>query len=95
MDTSPIRSFSAGVLLANALPHAQAAMTGSTQMTPLRGRSSGPGANAIWAGANLVGSALVSRTTAPNSVIDRRWFRAGVLVFGAWVLASEWLTDLN
>lgn len=88
-------AFASGVVLANALPHAFAAAVGATQMTPLRGRTSGPGVNAVWSGINLAAAYALSRRISPSSAQDRAWFKAGIVTFSTWVLLSEWVTDLN
>lgn len=96
METSSaLRSFAAGVVLANAAPHAFAAAVGAHQMTPLRGRGSGPSVNALWSAANLAGAYALARGIPPDSPSRRAWFKAGVAAFSAWALVSEWVTDLN
>lgn len=77
------RAFLCGVLTANSVPHAYAAAVGSTQLTPLQGRDSGPGINAVWASVNLAGAFLLASHLQPGSIRQRRWFRGGVAAFSA------------
>lgn len=59
MRSSWVRSFVAGVLVANSTPHLATAVTGRRHRTPLGGRGSGPGANAAWGGISLLAGLLL------------------------------------
>lgn len=93
--TSTALAFLTGILTANTLPHAYAAATGSIQLTPLRGRSSGPRVNGVWSAMNATAALALARRGEPNDTTERRAFAAGVAVFSAWGLLSEWVTDFN
>lgn len=100
MATSRVAAFAAGVLTANAVPHAYAATVGVTHLTPLRGRGSSPAVNALWAGLNLATAAALARrgagAAAPGGGTGgRRSFKSGVVAFSAWSLAAEWITGLQ
>ncbi|MCW4457881.1 hypothetical protein [Microbacterium sp. MPKO10] len=106
MSTSRTRSFIAGVLVANSAPHLATAVAGRQHLTPLGGRRSGPGINAIWGVLNLAGGlALLARGRSKSDVQRRagsaRWtddlpsFETGYLVFAAWMAISERLMKTN
>lgn len=95
MDKHDARAGFAGLLTANAVPHAYASVVGATHMSPLGGRASGPAANGLWAAMNVGAAAALARRSDPGSATQRRAFKAGVLAFSAWVLVSEWVTDFQ
>lgn len=95
MTRNRARAFASGVLVANALPHAYAAAVGATQLTPLRGRDSGPRVNALWSASNIALAYALSRGLRSASVADRVCFKAGVAGFSTWSLVSEWVTDFT
>lgn len=90
-----VQAFCSGVLLANAAPHAYAASVGASHLTPLRGKGSGPGVNALWSTMNVVAAIATSRSLDPRSPAQRRAFKVGIVTFSAWALLSEWVTELN
>jgi hypothetical protein len=99
VTSSRIRSFLAGVLVGNSAPHLATAITGRRHLTPLAGRDSGPGANAVWGVLNLLGGLLLlspDRHRAPA-----RWdtdlvaFETGVLALAAWMAGSERFLRIN
>jgi hypothetical protein len=90
------RSFLAGALAGNSLPHLASAITARRHLTPIAGRTSSPGVNGVWAGLNLAGACLLLRSTSTSG--EWRWtndllaFEAGVATLAAWMLGSEaWL----
>lgn len=90
MDASRIRSFFAGMLVANSAPHLATAVRRKPHLTPLRGPSSGPGVNAVWGGANLVaGLALLGLGRSGRWPRDLHDFEAGYLTFAAWMTVTE------
>lgn len=105
MPSSRIRSFIAGVLVANSAPHLATAAAGRRHLTPLGGRESGPGINAVWGALNLAGGLiLLARSqkksrSQPNEA--RRWngdlpsFETGYLAFAVWMAVSERLLKTN
>lgn len=99
MEKSQVRSFIAGILMANSAPHAATAAAGLTHLTPLAGADSGPVVNGIWSAMNVAGSVLLLRAGRNGST--RKWdddllaFEAGYLVFAAWMAASERLFSTN
>ncbi|QPZ39467.1 hypothetical protein [Paramicrobacterium chengjingii] len=106
MSTSRTRSFIAGVLVANSAPHLATAAAGRQHLTPLGGRQSGPGINAIWGALNLAaGVALLAKgrrgAGAQRGAASARWtddlpsFETGYLVFAAWMAISERLMKTN
>src|SRR5690625_7348583 len=67
---SRARAFAGGVLCANSLGHLATAAAGKEHLTPLAGRRSGPGVNAVWGLLNLGGGlAVVGVGGSPGS----RW----------------------
>lgn len=88
-----LRPFAAGVLVANAIPHAFAAVTGAPHLTPLKGRDSSPAVNAAWAGLNLAAAAALAN--GQDGQQRRRAFKAGVAAFSVWALVAEWVTDFH
>jgi hypothetical protein len=84
--------------MANSAPHLATAITKHQHLTPLAGRSSGPGINAVWAAINLAGSAVLLIAGRQRS---RRWdadlpaFETGYLAFAAWMMLSERLLAPN
>lgn len=99
MVSTRTRSVIAGVLVANSAPHLASAAAGHEHLTPLAGRRSGPGVNALWAVANLVGGlALLRRGRSPGTTrwgVELRSFEAGYLAFAAWMALSERLMPVN
>ncbi|MGP4024593.1 hypothetical protein [Actinomadura sp. 3N407] len=103
MRSSRVQSFIAGVLVANVAPHLATAVTGRRHLTPLAGRDSGPAANAVWAGLNLVaGVALLRRARqAGDAPADPRWnadlvaFETGALALAAWMAGTERFFPVN
>ncbi len=93
ITASAARAFAAGVLTANAVPHAYAALTGAEHLTPLRGRHSSPAVNAVWSGMNLAAAAALARTG--GDATERRAFKVGVAAFSAWALVAERVTDFH
>jgi len=98
MSRDNVRSFIAGVLCANRLPHLATAAAGHQHMSPLGGRASGRWANLAWGAANLAGGlALVSRPKGAG----RRWgpryqaFGYGVAAFSLWAAVAERVFPLN
>jgi hypothetical protein len=96
MVSARSRSFLAGVLAGNSLPHFASAVTARRHLTPIAGRDSGTAVNGVWAGLNLAGACLLLRSTSSSG--ERRWtadllaFEAGVVTLAAWMLGSEaWL----
>lgn len=96
MTGRSIAAFFAGVLAANAIPHAFTCATGANGMTPLAGRDSSPLVNGVWSAMNVVGSlAIMKGTLAGANPAERRSFRAGVAAFSTWVLVSERFVDFD
>ncbi|MDT0305236.1 hypothetical protein [Streptomonospora wellingtoniae] len=100
MNRRRIRSFAAGVLIANSAPHIATAISGRRHLTPLAGRDSGPAANGVWAGMNLAAGALLLRgkrrpATAARWDGDLVAFEAGYLAFALWMAGSEATMRLN
>jgi hypothetical protein len=90
MDASRVRSFFAGMLVANSAPHLATAVRGKTHLTPLRGRKSGPAVNAVWGGANLAaGLALIVMGRSGRWPRDLHDFEAGYLTFSAWMTVTD------
>lgn len=99
MSQSRMRSFVAGVLIANAAPHLATAVVRKEHLTPLAGRGSGPAVNAAWAGLNLAaGVALLGSTRRGDG---RRWgndlvaFEGGCLALAAWMAGTERFFPVN
>lgn len=97
--SSQIRSFVAGMLAANSTPHLATAVTGRRHLTPLAGRNSGPGVNALWGVANLLGGLLL--LSPDRHRVPGRWdddlvaLEAGSLAFAAWMAVTERLFPVN
>lgn len=98
IDRTSLRAFLSGVLTANSLAHLATAAAGKEHLTPLAGKHSGPFANAVWGGSNLVGGLALARSaTAPG----HRWgpeihaFGAGAATFAVWGLLSELVFENN
>lgn len=91
-------AFAAGMMCANSLPHLATAVTGRRFLTPLGGRMSSPGINAVWGAVNLVaGLALARRAGPAQSRWDSRLvaFDAGAAAFAGWMVASESVLKVN
>lgn len=94
-----MQSFVAGVLVANSAPHLATAITGRRHLTPLAGRDSGPGVNAVWAAANLLAGALLLRVARRRGA--GRWggdlvaFESGYAAFASWMAGSERVLRVN
>ncbi|WP_157570711.1 hypothetical protein [Microtetraspora malaysiensis] len=99
MKSSQIRSFVAGVLIANSAPHLATAVTGRRHFTPLAGHGSGPAVNAAWAGLNLAAGALLLWPTRRSG--GSRWggdltaFETGCVAMAAWMAGSERWFPMN
>src|SRR5690625_3342583 len=84
-----IRAFVGGLLTANSLGHLATAAAGKEHLTPLAGRRSGPGVNAVWGLLNLGGGLAVVRGGRSHG---SRWgpelhaFGAGAAVFAMWMV---------
>lgn len=65
MSSSRIRSFAAGVLIANSAPHLATAVADRRHFTPLGFKDAGAGVNALWAGLNLVAGAVLLPSRQP------------------------------
>ncbi|MEV4178418.1 hypothetical protein [Nonomuraea sp. NPDC049709] len=95
------RAFVAGMLVANSAPHLATAVTGHRHLTPVAGKTSGPGVNLVWGLANLAGGLALVRSSAragkPGDAWDGRLvaFEGGCLVFAAWMAASERFFPMN
>ena len=93
MSSSRIRSFLAGVLGGNSAPHLATAITGRRHLTPLAGRRSGPGVNALWGLVNLLGGLLLLSPDTHRSPgawdDDLIAFEGGGLALAAWMVATE------
>ncbi|HLU53918.1 MAG TPA: hypothetical protein VKZ81_00530 [Pseudonocardia sp.] len=98
MGSSRVRSFLAGLLVANSAPHLASAVAGRQHLTPLAGRTSGPAVNAAWAALNLAAGAALLRWRRPTG---SRWdrdlvsFEAGYLLFACWMAGTERLFPTN
>ncbi|GAB3446402.1 hypothetical protein GCM10027570_17690 [Streptomonospora sediminis] len=94
-----MRSFAAGVLIANSAPHLATAVRGHRHLTPLAGRDSGPVVNGIWAGMNLAAGVLLLSGKRTGSAA--RWdgdlvaFEAGYLTLALWMAGSEAALRIN
>ena len=93
-----IRAFVGGLLAANSLGHLATAAAGKEHLTPLAGRRSGPGVNAVWGLLNLGGGlAVVGIGGSPGS----RWgpelhaFGAGAASFAVWMVVSNRVLGTN
>lgn len=101
MRSTRIQSFIAGVLVANVAPHLATAVTGRRHLTPLAGRDSGPGVNAVWAGLNLVAGVALLRRARRAGDADPRWnadlvaFETGALALAAWMAGTERFFPVN
>ncbi|HEX6467995.1 MAG TPA: hypothetical protein VF069_02795 [Streptosporangiaceae bacterium] len=99
MGSSRIRSFAAGVLIANSAPHLATAVAGRRHLTPLAGRESGPGVNAAWAALNLTAGTLLllpsRRGSAARWDADLVAFGSGYLLFAAWMAGTERFFAIN
>ncbi|MUL41189.1 hypothetical protein FZ103_08345 [Streptomonospora sp. PA3] len=99
MTRRRLRSFAAGLLIANSAPHLATAASGRRHLTPLAGRDSGPVANGVWAGINLAAGVLLLRSRHRES--PARWdgdlvaFEAGYLAFALWMAGSEAALRVN
>ncbi len=93
MNSSRVRSFLSGVLVANSTPHLATAFTGRRHLTPLTGRHSGPAVNGLWGLLNLLGGLLLlspDRHRHPGTWDDDLVaFETGVLALGAWMAVTE------
>jgi hypothetical protein len=96
-----LRTFLAGVLLANSAPHLASAGAGRRHLTPLAGRDSSPAVNLAWAAANLLGGCLLLRAGGRVPRPPGRWderlpaFEAGYLAWAVWMAASEYALQTN
>jgi hypothetical protein len=94
-----IRSFLAGVLVGNSAPHLATAITGRRHLTPLAGRGSGPGVNAVWGLLNLLGGLLLLSPDGHRS--PAKWdddllaFEGGMLTLAAWMVVTERMLRTN
>lgn len=94
-EASSIRSFVAGVLVANSAPHLASAVAGRRHLTPLAGRRFPPGVNAVWGVVNLVAGLAILRRAAGAPPASGRWderlhwFELGAAGFAAWMAGSE------
>ncbi|GAA1170719.1 hypothetical protein GCM10009608_03880 [Pseudonocardia alaniniphila] len=99
MSGSRVRSFLAGVLVANSAPHLATAITRRRHLTPLAGRRSGPGVNGLWGLLNLLGGLLLLTPDAHRSPgtwdDDLVAFEGGVLALAAWMTVSERVLRTN
>lgn len=99
MKSSRVKSFVAGLLIANSAPHLATAVASKRHLTPLAGRESGPTVNAAWAGLNLVGGVALLTSTRRGGA--GRWgsdlvaFETGCLAFAAWMAGTEGLLRVN
>jgi hypothetical protein len=92
------RSFVAGLLCANSLPHLATAVSDHQHLTPLAGRTSNRWVNLAWGALNLAGGlALAASPGGRGGRWDRRLvaFDAGAATFALWMAASEALLPLN
>jgi len=92
------KSFIAGALVANSVPHLASGVAGHEHLTPLAGRRSSPAVNVAWGALNLgAGLMLVRRAAAGSGRWDRRlvWFEGGALAFTAWMAISEAFGAVN
>ena len=93
-----IRAFVGGLLAANSLGHLATAAAGKEHLTPLAGRRSGPGVNAVWGLLNLGGGLAVVRSGRSHG---SRWgpelhaFGAGAAVFAMWMVVSNRVLGTN
>ncbi|GEL20662.1 hypothetical protein PA7_44990 [Pseudonocardia asaccharolytica DSM 44247 = NBRC 16224] len=87
------------MLVSNSAPHLATAITGRRHLTPLAGRDSGPGVNAVWGSINLLSGLLLlspDRHRVPASwTNDLLAFEAGAAAFAIWMAASERLLRVN
>jgi hypothetical protein len=99
MRSTRVQSFAAGVLVANSAPHIATAVTGRRHLTPLRGKDSGPGVNAVWAMLNIAAGAALLRLARRRGTAswgrDLLAFEAGYLAFASWMAGSERVTRIN
>ena len=93
------RSFVAGLLCANSLPHLATAASNHQHLTPVGGRRSGRWVNLAWGALNLGGGlALVAAAArGRGEQWDRRLvaFDAGAATFAVWMAASEATMKVN
>lgn len=99
MQASRVRSFLAGVLVANSAPHLATAAARRRHLTPLAGRASGPAVNGLWALLNLAGAGLLLGCPRQSAVMkwdrDLYAFEGGYLAFALWMSTSELLFKIN
>ena len=87
------------MLVANSAPHLATAITGRKHLTPLAGRESGPGVNAVWAALNLAAGTLLLAPSRHDR--STRWdtdlvaFGTGHLLFAAWMAGTERFFPVN
>ena len=99
MTSSRVRSFVAGVLIANSAPHLATAVTGHRHLTPLAGPESSAAVNGTWAALNLAAGLALLRVRRAGA--RRRWdgdlpaFEAGYLVVAGWMTLSERIRPTN
>jgi|SRR5919112_3646686 hypothetical protein len=92
------RSFVAGLLCANSLPHLATAASNHRHLTPLAGRRSNRWVNLAWGALNLGGGLALAATQHGRA---RRWdrrlvaFDAGAATFAVWMAASEATMKVN
>ena len=79
----------AGALMANALPHAIAGLSGLRAMTPLGGADSSPAANLAWAGINLAaGTAALAPWTLRSASQAEAEDRLRTVAIGTFVMSA-------
>jgi hypothetical protein len=99
MRSSRIRSFAAGLLIANSAPHLATAVADRRHFTPLGFKDARAGLNALWAGLNLAAGVALLLPSRRGG--NRRWdvdlvaFEAGCVVFAAWMAGTEGLSGMN
>lgn len=99
MRSSRVRSFFAGMLVANGAPHLATAVSGRRHFTPLGFKESGAGVNTLWSGLNLAAGVALLLPSRRGG--ERRWdgdlvaFEAGCVVFAAWMAVTEAVSRMN